>query len=223
VADGGYAAVYSGKDGSLLLSFNADYALSPQWIGSRVTGAGDTNNDGFTDFMLNNQYKSSAFLYSGRDGGLLYHFQDPVSLFPGGFGYNFALTGDLDSDGHADFLMTDPAESNGSIQYTGSISAWRGHAFFVDATPRVAVANDYVTVSIGQCIAGNPYALFLRDLNGTPAFSLLSFGVLDSNGRATLVGRVPSGIGANSLEFQAFTLDANNKLLASGVETFFTQ
>jgi hypothetical protein len=34
---------------------------------------------------------------------------------------------------------------------------------------------------------------------------------------------LPFGVGANTLELQAFTLDANNHLLASGVEAFYTQ
>jgi len=47
--------------------------------------------------------------------------------------------------------------------------------------------------------------------------------VLDTTGRAFLAGTIPFGLGANSLQLQAFTLDANNKLVESGIETFYTQ
>jgi hypothetical protein len=221
VTGGGSATVYSGKDGSVLLSYNATAGGPGLGIGWGVSGAGDTNNDGFADFLVG-AGNFEAFLYSGRDGGLLYHFQD-VSPGAAGFTSAMALVGDIDSDGRDDFVFTAPGEDHGSILGTGSVSAWRGHDFFVDTTPRIAYFNSTVTATIGQGISGNPYALFLLGMNGTPTFTLLGLGALDVTGRAILGYTIASPPGTNILELQAFTLDANNHLLASGVETFYTQ
>jgi hypothetical protein len=223
VSDGGYAAVFSGHDGSLLLEFNADSLGNITLLGNCVGGAGDANDDGFADLLVSCTNSAAVFLYSGKDGGLLYHFQDESNLGANAFGTSFAAAGDLDSDGHVDFVINATFEDNGLTQDTGSVSAWRGRDFFVDTTPRVAVANQAVVATIGQAIAGNPYALFLRDINGTPMFTLLGVSVLDMTGRAFLAGTIPFGLGANSLQLQAFTLDANNKLVESGIETFYTQ
>lgn len=235
VAYGGYAVLYSGKDGSLLMSFEpADGNASTHspldwWLGASLHGVGDTNDDGTLELLVgaptfvDGAGNGAAILFSGRDGGWIYHFQDLSSLASLAFGSTVTHAGDLDSDGLDDFIISQPGESNGSNFNVGSVSAWKGHKFFVDARARVASGTQSVTITPGQGIAGNPYALFLRDVNGTPTFTLLSLGVLDATGRAVIGASVPYGLGANSLKMQAFTLDGNGKLLASGVETFLTQ
>jgi len=230
VGGGGYAAVYSGKDGSILMSFlpyDTNYARS--WsIGVCVGGAGDTNDDGYPDLLIGAPSFSadyvlgtSTFLFSGRDGGLLYHFH-PDGPSSGG-GNALARAGDLDGDGLPDFAFGAWFEDNGSLQYAGSVSTWRGHKFFVDTLPHNAHSFDPVTMMIGQGVAGNFYALFLRSLNGTPTFALLSLGALDAAGRSSLSTTIPPGLGFISLDLQALTLDANGKLVPSNVETFTTQ
>ena len=114
-------------------------------------------------------------------------------------------------------------EDNGSLKYAGSVSTWRGHKFFVDTLPHNAHDWYPVTMLIGQGVAGNPYALFLRSVNGTPMFVLLSLGALDAAGRSSLSTTIPPGLGFVSLDLQAFTLDANGRLVPSNVETFTTQ
>lgn len=231
VGGGGYAAVYSGKDGTILMSF-LPYdtgGLPRSWgMGYCVGGAGDTNDDGYPDLLIgangfNADYvlRTATFLYSGRDGGLLYHFlpDGPSSWV----GYALARAGDLDGDGLPDFAFGAWFEDNGSLKYAGSVSTWRGHKFFVDTLPHNAHAWDPVTMLIGQGVAGNPYALFLRGVNGTPTFVLLSLGALDAAGRSSLSTTIPPGFGFISLDLQAFTLDANGKLVPSNVVTFTTQ
>jgi hypothetical protein len=178
---GGSATVYSGKDGSVLLSYDAPPGGSMTSLGEQVGGAGDVNEDGFADFFVTCPALSEAFLYSGCDGGLIYHFQDVTNpIGADGFPRAIARAGDLGADGTPDFVFTATAEDQGSIQDTGSVSAWRGHAFFADTTPRLAYAYSNVTATIGQDIAGNPYALFLLDFNGTPSFA---FSALESSTR----------------------------------------
>jgi len=231
----GYAVVYSGKDGTILLSFEPfegnSYTHYPlDWaLGASLRGVGDTNGDGFVDLMIGAPNYvdgvgiGSALIYSGRDGSLLYHIQDLSNFASSGFASALVPAGDLDADGLTDFIVTQPTEDDGSNANVGGVSAWKGHEFYVDARARVATSQVNVTVTPGQGIAGNPYALFLLGINGTPTFTLLSVGVLDAFGRRVIDAQVPFGVGANTLELQAFTLDANGKLLPSGVETFLTQ
>src|SRR5579871_2617859 len=72
----GKAYVYSGKDGKLLQTFSAENANDN--FGRHVSSAGDVNHDGFADVLVgapgNNKNTGAAYLYSGRDGKLLFKF-----------------------------------------------------------------------------------------------------------------------------------------------------
>ncbi len=73
---GGYACIYSGKDGSVLQMFKAE-ALS-DGFGRHVAGVGDFNGDGAADVIVgapanaaNGKGAGRAYVYSGADGKLL--------------------------------------------------------------------------------------------------------------------------------------------------------
>jgi len=73
---GGYAKVYSGRDGRVLLTLRAEN--SGDEFGRHASGAGDVNHDGFSDVIVgapgNNaagQKAGRAYVYSGKDGALL--------------------------------------------------------------------------------------------------------------------------------------------------------
>jgi len=232
----GYAVIYSGKDGSSLMSFVPEdppgLNTSRLWgLGSAVCGAGDVNDDGYLDVLLGAPSygdfggNGGAILYSTRDGSALFHFQDLASTSPGPcfFGSAVAAAGDLDGDGRTDFVFSSPHEEDSSFITIGSVSAWRGHPLYVDARPNFVYSGFQETLFIGQYIAGNPYALFLTGANGVPFFTLMAFGTLDTAGRATVNGTIPNNFGPNTLDFQAFTSDANGRLVRSGVETVFTK
>jgi hypothetical protein len=73
---GGYAKVYSGRDGRVLLTLRAE--STGDEFGRHASGVGDVNHDGFADVIVgapsNNaagQKAGRAYVYSGKDGRLL--------------------------------------------------------------------------------------------------------------------------------------------------------
>ena len=73
---GGYAKVYSGRDGRVLLTLRAENAGDE--FGRHASGVGDVNHDGFADVIVgapgNNaagQKAGRAYVYSGKDGAVL--------------------------------------------------------------------------------------------------------------------------------------------------------
>jgi FG-GAP repeat/FG-GAP-like repeat/Tetratricopeptide repeat len=73
---GGYAMVYSGRDGRVLLTLYAENTGDE--FGRHASGVGDVNHDGFADVIVgapgNNaagQKAGRAYIYSGKDGRLL--------------------------------------------------------------------------------------------------------------------------------------------------------
>ena len=81
----------------------------------------------------------------------------------------------------------------------------------------------HVSLTVGQGIANSPFVLFLVDLNGSPLSVLLSAGLLDATGRSVLGGVAPPNLQGYDFGFKAFTLDANSKIIDSGVETMYFQ
>ncbi|MEO6324847.1 MAG: FG-GAP-like repeat-containing protein [Thermoanaerobaculia bacterium] len=70
---GGYARVYSGKDGRVLLTLTADKKSDD--FGRHVAGVGDVDHDGFADILVGapgtagaGETAGRAILYSGKDG-----------------------------------------------------------------------------------------------------------------------------------------------------------
>ena len=92
---GGYAKVYSGRDGRVLLTLRAEN--SGDQFGRHAGGIGDVNHDGFADVIVgapdNNaagQKAGRAYVYSGKNGRLLLtlsgeHAGDAFGSAVGGF------------------------------------------------------------------------------------------------------------------------------------------
>jgi hypothetical protein len=227
---GGLALVCSGKDGSMLYSYQpSSFQDTHLAIGSAFSRIGDVNLDGFDDFLVD--YATSGdvygwgtvFLNSGVDGGRLYHFEDKSKLFPNEFGTRLALMGDVNGDGSPEFAATAPADSTATVNHCGSVSAWTTRRLFCDANPRILSSNKDCTVQVGQAIASQLFALFLVDVNGVPAFNLLALGALDPTGRGATTGHYAGGAAGMTVGLQGFTLDALNHLLISNVETIELQ
>jgi hypothetical protein len=82
-------------------------------LGLKVAGCGDVNADGRPDFAVGAPFARSsrgfAYFYSGRNGQLLYRLVpgDPEAK---SFGDAIAGAGDLNGDGHADFIVGAPSK-----------------------------------------------------------------------------------------------------------------
>ena len=86
----GAALVFSGRDGKLLLTLTGE--TRGDTFGRRVAGAGDADGDGHADLLVGASLadpqgtdSGRAYLYSGKDGKLLAHFdgEEAGDLFGG--------------------------------------------------------------------------------------------------------------------------------------------
>lgn len=82
-------------------------------FGHAVADAGDVNNDGFDDYIFSAKLElvggvpvGAAHVYSGLDGALLHSLAG--TTFAEWFGWSVSRAGDLDNDGHDDFIVGAP-------------------------------------------------------------------------------------------------------------------
>ncbi len=103
-SNSGYARVFSGADGSELYTFEG--LGDNYYFGNAVGAAGDVNNDDYDDLIIGarNAENSSgrAYVYSGKDGSVLYVFAGDSLDY---LGYSVSAAGDANSDGYADLLV----------------------------------------------------------------------------------------------------------------------
>jgi len=107
----GYVRVFSGKDGAVLHAFEGESEGDD--YGRVVSGAGDVNRDGIPDFLIaapfqNGKGSGTVFVMSGRTGSVLYSLQGSASADR--FGFSISAAGDVNRDGHADFIVGAYAE-----------------------------------------------------------------------------------------------------------------
>ncbi len=124
----GSARVYSGYDGTVLHTFLGDSSYDA--FGYAVSGAGDVNNDGYSDVIIgvpgddnNGNASGSAWVFSGLDGTVLYTFEGEKANT--GLGYAVSDLGDVNGDGYDDLLVGVPTDDEGYID-RGSVSVFSG-------------------------------------------------------------------------------------------------
>lgn len=165
----GSASVYSGQTGQRLYYFQGDAAGDE--LGFSVSGAGDTNADGYDDVIVATLDiddivldGGGARLFSGQDGSILAQFYGDSTA--DWYGYAVTGLGDLDADGYDDVLVGAPRDDNNGDD-SGMIRVFSGqtHAmmFQVDGTIKsrfgwsVADADDVNGDSIPDLIVGAPW------------------------------------------------------------------
>jgi hypothetical protein len=108
-ASTGRIFVHSGRDGRRILTLTGEQAGDGFGIGP--ADAGDVDRDGFDDLIIGAWQHATAapsggrvYLYSGKTGALLRTWTGKV---PGEtFGFDATGIGDVNGDGHIDFLLT---------------------------------------------------------------------------------------------------------------------
>ena len=126
----GSAYVYSGADGSLL--YQKDGAATGDILGISVSGAGDVNRDGKSDFMVGapgadpggRAGAGSVYVYSGADGSLLY--QKDGAVAGDQLGSSVSTAGDVNGDGKTDFIVGAPNADPGGKADAGSVYVYSG-------------------------------------------------------------------------------------------------
>lgn len=117
----GVARAYSGLDGSVMFTWNGN--ASGDQFGSDIAAAGDVNADGHPDVIVGMRGPSAsryARVFSGADGSLIHQVNGS-----GAFGLRVSGAGDLDGDGHHEFMVGDPgANPNGTN--SGSVTVFSG-------------------------------------------------------------------------------------------------
>ncbi|MCZ6598793.1 MAG: VCBS repeat-containing protein, partial [Planctomycetota bacterium] len=116
----GYVEVRTG-DGSVrwrVEAPTAHTATSRGWFGWNVASAGDVNADGTTDLLVADVH-SYVRAYSGKDGERLLEL-DYLGGYVHGEGTSLDGVGDLNGDGHGDFLIG----ANESSMHNHSDQGW---------------------------------------------------------------------------------------------------
>ena len=137
-ADSGSASVLSGIDGSLLFIFYGN--SSNDRFGYSVDGAGDVNQDGYSDLIVgapgdddNGSFSGSARVLSGQGGAILYTFYgDSAGDW---FGNSVAGAGDVNQDGYDDLIVGAPGDDDngldsGSARVLSGIDGAILHTFY---------------------------------------------------------------------------------------------
>ncbi|MCA9770925.1 MAG: FG-GAP repeat protein, partial [Myxococcales bacterium] len=125
----GYAVVVSVAAGATIYGFGGP--LRDSHFGTAVAGAGDVDADGYPDLIvgadnggLTHPSYGSAWVYSGATGS-------PLAVVEGGdyydrVGSSVGGAGDVNSDGHADFLVGAENERSATGNSAGSIRLYSG-------------------------------------------------------------------------------------------------
>jgi hypothetical protein len=194
------------------------------YFGTAIATISDADGDGVRDYLISAPGwftpRGSASLHSGRTGERLYRFVDPdADSF---MAWSIADAGDLDHDGRAELLIASPYHEVRS-KVTGAALIYAGNDLWLNAEPKLPVAGATESLEIHGAPSGNPVALFLTDVSGTPTFTLVAFGTADAAESFTASGIVPPGLTGMTMRLHAYALDASSKLMSSANETIYFQ
>ncbi len=186
--------VYAYSSGTGALLWRADGHPGDQ-LGTGVEAAGDVDGDGTPDVLAGAPFGDRAVVYSGHDGRVLLEVDAPQ---PGeAFGRHVADLGDVNDDGHADFVvgapLNDAAGKDAGRAYV--VSGADGSTLLtltgeeagdqLGATSGGAVHEGRMTLIVGapNAGAGDLGRVYVyHDLSGKPAF------VIDSDPQGAQLG-----------------------------------
>jgi hypothetical protein len=148
-----------------------------------------------------------VFLFSSTDGKILWEMDEGIA---NGDGPMVAAAGD------EKFLFGFPSHKVGSVSY-GNVELHASNDLWLDVDPtHFPAANDTLTLRANEGPPGNPAALFLTGVNGTPLFNFLTLVTFDATGSALFASAtVPAGFAGNTLTLRAYAIGGSGKLVDS--------
>lgn len=168
--DAGRVEVFSGRSGIRLLTILG--TRKNEYLGAAVFAPGDVDADGVPDLLVSAaeewqpQWKNALRLYSGRTGQLMRTHNS--------FGWiRGSAAGDVDRDGHADYLIGDESVRNGSIPNAGAIALISGKTGGALHMWRGSYANQGLsTPNLAGDVDGDGVADFILGSSGYHPFSI---------------------------------------------------
>ncbi len=172
--DEGAAYIYWGSHTGLDLSdpvfLNNPRRQERGEFGSSVAGIGDTNGDGYADFLVgargqhaNAHQSGSAYVYFGQSRGAIGmpEFETETTAGTGAeFGWAATGGGDLNGDGYADFAVGARLFSNSSTE-TGAVEVYFGTSSIEEQRRATLIFRNSTTVDeFGASLSGR------GDVNG---------------------------------------------------------
>ena len=128
----GRTYVFSGANGSLLLTLNIPNPQASAWFGYSVA-VGDVNGDGKADIAVGtpaegvgaNTHQGRTYVFSGANDSLLLTLDTPNPQAGAGFGNSVAV-GDVNGDGKADIAVAVLTEGVGANTEQGRTYVFSG-------------------------------------------------------------------------------------------------
>jgi hypothetical protein len=130
----GRAYVFDGHTGTLLYTVAPPQSAGNSEFGWSVAAAGDLDHDGLCDFVVGAPYttvgkvavQGRTYVFSGKDGHLLYTLDDPQPAAGEVFGWSVAAGSDLNKDGVPDILVGAPYKDVGANLAQGAAFTFSG-------------------------------------------------------------------------------------------------
>jgi hypothetical protein len=162
-------------------------------LGTGLESAGDVDGDGTQDVIAGAPYSGRTYIYSGKDGHVLFTLNAEKKA--DAFGLHVSTAGDVDHDGHADFIVGAPANGAGGANagrayvYSGrdghillTLTGERaGDAFGSTVAGYADSAHSFIVVGAPRAGSGKVGRTYVYEgLGPKPKFVIES----DSTGRA---------------------------------------
>jgi hypothetical protein len=211
--DEGRAFVYRGSADGLRTSATDGLPVGQAGaaMGFSIAGAGDIDNDGYSDVIVGAPFydrgagaSGGAFMFRGSSSGL--SATEDWGVFGGAgdeFGYSVACAGDVNGDGYSDVIVGVPYDDNGQTD-EGRALVFLGSSSGLATAAAWLLENNQASSHFGSSVAG------AGDVNGDGFSDVIVGAPLFDNGQ-TNEGRAYVYLGSSSglSTSAAWTVESN--------------